>query len=158
MSKKNIITYFCVYLMLAFMLVLPFLFFPKGVEPISATLPDDDNKTKIELVCDDVVVGIISHYPGEKISYPSDIEKTLSSFTDIKGWYTDKSLTNEFVFDTQPQDNVILYAKTENVKTDNSFYIFWGVSIFSAISLGVLFYSLNKYYSKQNKDKPKKIT
>lgn len=157
MNKKNIFAYLFVYLSLAVMLIVPFVFNQNQVRETTTIVDGDDSKTKIELVCDDVVVGIISSYPGEKISYPNEVENNLSSYTNIEGWYTDKALTDKFSFETQPATNLTLYAKTTEEKTNLTFIIFWSFSILSAIGLGVLFYSLNRYYSKQNKDKPKKV-
>ena len=162
--KKNVLIYVFVYLSLAFMLIIPFISSENQILWTNTFIDDDNNKTKIELVCEDVVVGIIQSYPGEKIAYPSEVENNLSSYSnlDIEGWYTDKALTDKFVFDTQPSDNTILYAKVdtppEQVEDKITFFIFWGISILSALALGILFFVLNKYYTHKQKVESNKNT
>ena len=151
--KKNILTYFCVYSLFALMLIIPLLTSKNQIVWTSNFDTTNENQTKIELVCDDVVVGVISSYPGEKISYPSQIESNLSNGANIKveGWYLDEALTDKFTFDTQPDSDTILYAKTneEKAQSNFTFHLFWVLSIGGALGLALLFIIINRYYSKK---------
>ncbi len=155
--KKNILLYFCVYGALTFVLLIPFIFgSSQSIETINTNYVITDDKTTIELIADDMVVGIIQQKPGSKIEKPVDTEFNVNNYSNVTGWYTDKSYQTRFNFDYQPETNQKAYAKLEGVdesNTDPSVYLFWGVALLSAIGLGVLFFVLNRYYSKQNKSK-----
>lgn len=151
--KKSYYVYFGVYSFLIIMLCLPFILKESSVQT-STYHSDDSEKTTIELVADEVVVGFIQNYPGEKVKEPSSAEYIVNSYSSVEGWYLDKEYNNKYSFDYQPQENTTLYAKLDNSgvsRFDYSFYLFWGVSILSALGLGVLFFVLNRYYAKQTK-------
>ena len=149
--KKNVLIYFGIYLSFALLLIIPLLVNQNQVLWTNSSVTSESEKTKIELLCEDTVVGVIENYPGEKISYPESVEKNLSSYSSkqIDGWYTDADFTQKYDFSFQPNNDLALYARLEskpNQTKDYSSIIVWSLSIVSIAALGIMFIVINKKY------------
>lgn len=71
-------------------------------------------------------VDSIEGYKDEVITEP---DKPVKKYYKFSGWYTDEELTNKFIFDKMPENDITLYAKWNKYKTTISFNSNGGSSI-----------------------------
>lgn len=64
------------------------------------------------------IIEPIEGYKGDIITEPEHPTKKYYKFA---GWYIDKELTNKFIFDKMPEENVTIYAKWDKYKTTITF-------------------------------------